>query len=179
MRSQLNPGTKARRSASAPHLPEWKRVRAWKPGRKNAMHRREFVKRSRSSPLGGEKKNRWEKPRCTALPIFFPSLPPTFFLSHSENYRPVVLASCNVQRERGFVEAEEIQVEREFFSPPTSRNSFLRLVAEIIREIPSLSLSLPPPLPPCVTTRLCGAACNNVYLIFLPVLSTGVIGDEF
>lgn len=139
------------------------------------MHRREFVKRSRSSRLGGEKKNRREKPRCTALPVFFPSLPPTFF----ENYRPVVLASCNVQRERGFVEAEEIQVEREFFSPPTSRNSFLRLVAEIIREIPSLSLPLPPPLPPCVTTRLCGAACNNVYLIFLPVLSTGVIGDEF
>lgn len=137
------------------------------------MHRREFVKRSRSSRLGGEKKNRREKPRCTALPVFFPSLSPTFF----ENYRPVVLASRNVQRERGFVEAEEIQVEREFFSPPTSRNSFLRLVAGIIREIPSLSLPLPPPLPPCVTTRLCGAACNNVYLIFL--LSTGVIGDEF
>lgn len=52
------------------------------------MHRREFVKRSRSSRLRGEKKNRWEKPvkkpRCTTRhlspPLFFSFLLSFFLL---------------------------------------------------------------------------------------------------
>lgn len=35
------------------------------------MHRREFVKRSRSSRLGGEKKNRREKPRSPSFFLLF------------------------------------------------------------------------------------------------------------
>lgn len=143
------------------------------------MHRREFVKRSRSSRPRGEEEPRRETGEKTALlgapsfslSSFFPS-----FVSKIIGRRLDV--QCPRERSR-----REIQVVREFFcsaSPPT--NSFLRLMAEIIREILSLSLSLSPSSSPCVTrmtTRLCGAACNNVYLISLLVLSMGVIGDEF
>lgn len=123
---------------------------------------------SQLAPRSGEKKNRW-KNRAARRATFFP-LP--HFFPRSENHRPVVLASSN---------AGEVSSRRFawIFLPgiPTSRNSFLRLLFDrfpLFLFLPSHRASS------CATTRLlCGAACNNVYLIFLPVLSMGVIGDEF
>lgn len=105
------------------------------------MHRREFVKRSRSSRLGGEKKNRREKPRCTALPVFFP----LSFRKLSAGRLGVVQrpTRARFRRSRGDSGGTRIFLpshQPQFFSPPRggdySRNS--------------LSFSSSSPSPPAV-----------------------------
>lgn len=107
------------------------------------MHRREFVKRSRSSRLGGEKKNRREKPRCPSffllfLPLFSSLVPK--IIGRSSWRRATSNASEVSSKPRRFRWNVNFSPLPQFFSPPRG--------GDYSRD--SLSFSSSSPSPPAV-----------------------------